>query len=70
MYDFVSFPLLNRYGCYKGTLDRIESAEGSLGDFSRGYEWYGINVTGDGGIIAREWAPAAEGLYLWGDFSE
>ncbi|XP_013380522.1 1,4-alpha-glucan-branching enzyme isoform X2 [Lingula anatina] len=58
-----------RYGCFQKTLENIERTEGSIGNFSKGYEWYGIHPTQDGGIVMREWAPAAQAMYLRGDFN-
>ena len=39
----------------------------SLSDFANGYEYFGFHPA-DGGWYYREWAPAAEKLYLTGDF--
>lgn len=49
---------------------RIESHEGGLDAFSKAYKFYGIHIQPDNSVIAREWAPGAEQLYLTGDFSE
>ena len=48
----------------------LEEHEGGLDAFSRGYEKFGLKRTEDGGVIYREWAPGAEGVFLTGDFSE
>ncbi|MBQ2676839.1 MAG: alpha amylase C-terminal domain-containing protein [Clostridia bacterium] len=40
----------------------------SLVDFANGYEYFGIHPTKDGWVY-REWAPAAEKMYLTGDFN-
>lgn len=37
--------------------------------FTRGYEKFGFNVTPDGTIVYREWAPNALRAYLIGDFN-
>ena len=42
---------------------------GSLVDFANGYEFFGIHRT-ENGWVYREWAPAAEKMYLTGDFNE
>lgn len=41
---------------------------GLLGDFTKGYEYFGLNRV-EGGLIYREWAPAAHRLSLVGDFN-
>lgn len=40
----------------------------SLYDFANGSQYFGIHRTSDGWVY-REWAPAAEALYLMGDFN-
>lgn len=40
----------------------------SLTDFANGYEYFGFHPTEDGWVY-REWAPAAEAMYLTGDFN-
>ncbi len=42
--------------------------KGSLVDFANGYEFFGIHRT-ENGWVYREWAPAAEKMYLTGDFN-
>ena len=42
----------------------------SLSDISNGYLYYGFHKSGDGkSWVYREWAPAADALYLIGDFN-
>jgi 1,4-alpha-glucan branching enzyme len=41
--------------------------DGSLSDFANGHKYFGFHQE-DGGWYYREWAPAAEKLYLTGDF--
>ncbi len=40
----------------------------SLGDFANAHRWYGFHRQ-DGGWVYREWAPAADQLFLTGDFN-
>ncbi len=40
----------------------------SLADFANGYNYFGFHRT-DSGWVYREWAPAAEKMYLTGDFN-
>ncbi len=42
---------------------------GKLVDFANGYEYFGFHRT-DSGWVYREWAPAAEAMYLTGDFND
>ena len=42
---------------------------GSLSDFANAHEYYGFHHTDDGWVY-REWAPAADGVYLMGDFND
>ena len=39
-----------------------------LSEFANAHEYYGFHNTGDGWVY-REWAPAADGVYLMGDFN-
>ena len=49
----------------------IEEAEpGGMNAFTRSYERYGIHVLPDNSLYCREWCPAAEQLYMYGEFSK
>ena len=39
-----------------------------LADFANGYQYFGFHRTQDGWVY-REWAPAAEAMFLTGDFN-
>ena len=65
----IVFFIVNRYKCLSKLKDDIEKNEGGVEKFTRGYEKFGINRTPEG-LVYREWAPAACGVYLTGDFSE
>ena len=41
---------------------------GRLSDFANAHEYYGFHHTAEGWVY-REWAPAADALYLMGDFN-
>ena len=41
----------------------------SLSEFANGYQYYGFHRTKSGWVY-REWAPAAEEMYLTGDFND
>lgn len=58
-----------RYGCFQDVIRHIDSTEGGIEKFSRGYESFGLHRTPDNGICMKEWAPGAEGLYLRGEFN-
>ncbi len=45
----------------------VLAPDGSLADFANGHLYYGFHKAPDGWFY-REWAPAAEKLYLTGDF--
>ena len=40
----------------------------TLSDFANGHHYFGFHRTGDGWVY-REWAPAADAVYLTGDFN-
>ena len=42
---------------------------GNLSDFANAHKYYGFHHTLDGWVY-REWAPAADALYLMGDFND
>jgi len=60
--------VLRRRERYLSKRAEIESNEGSLEEFSRGYERFGLNKS-PGGIEYREWAPGARAVWLTGDFN-
>ncbi len=49
---------------------KLELTQGKSGlsDFANGYEYFGFHRTDDGWVY-REWAPAAEKMFLTGDFN-
>ncbi|KAJ8625678.1 hypothetical protein MRB53_034208 [Persea americana] len=57
-----------RTGKYVDQKKLIEKHEGSLEEFSQGYLKFGFNRE-EGGIVYREWAPAAQEAQLIGDFN-
>ncbi|XP_064635389.1 1,4-alpha-glucan-branching enzyme-like [Lineus longissimus] len=58
-----------RYGCMESMWSDIEKNEGSVDNFTKGYEFFGYHRTDDGGVVWREWAPGADGVFLFGDFN-
>lgn len=64
--------LRHRYANYQAALQRLLDAFGTLDKLTRGHEYFGLNRGRHGahdGVWYREWAPAAEGLSLIGDFN-
>ena len=53
---------------YKQTKKSLVGGRGNLVDFANGYKYYGFHKESDGWVY-REWAPAAEDMYLCGDFN-
>lgn len=66
----VSISVHHRHGLVQDWIKRIDDAEGGLDSFSKAYTYYGLHMQPDNSVIAREWAPGAQQLYLTGDFSE
>ena len=52
---------------YRNKLAQLTGPEQTLADFANGHHFFGFHRS-DRGWIYREWAPAAEKLYLTGDF--
>ena len=52
---------------YRKTRDALTEG-GSLSDFANAHSYYGFHHTAEGWIY-REWAPAADALYLTGEFN-
>jgi len=57
-----------RMNRYKGIRQQLLGTDGSFREFASGHQFYGFHRT-ENGWIYREWAPAAEALYLTGDFN-
>ena len=53
---------------YERTREKLVGKNGSLSDFANAHNYYGFHKV-DTGWVYREWAPAAEALYLIGDFN-
>ncbi len=55
-----------RMECYQNKRRELIARDGSLVDFANGHEYFGFHKTNEGWYY-REWAPAAEEVYLTGD---
>ena len=53
---------------YKNKKDELVGENGNLCDFANGHEYFGFHKTNDGWYY-REWAPAADEIFLTGDFN-
>ncbi|KAK3909486.1 1,4-alpha-glucan-branching enzyme [Frankliniella fusca] len=58
-----------RYAVFKDYIEKVNSSDGSLEKFTKGYDYFGIHVNSDNSVTAREWAPGAQQVYLVGDFN-
>lgn len=59
-----------RYDLLQKQLFQLEEAEGGFDQFTRSYRSFGVQRLPDNGLFFKEWAPAAEALFLTGDFSK
>ncbi len=57
-----------RMDLYKTKKCELVGKRGSLVDFADGYKYFGFHRT-DNGWVYREWAPAADAMFLTGDFN-
>ena len=58
-----------RMDFYKNKRSELLGDTESIVEFANGYKYFGFHRT-KGGWVYREWAPAAEELYLTGDFNK
>lgn len=57
-----------RVNLFKKKKKQLVGMGGKLTDFANGHKFFGFHRTSDGWVY-REWAPAAEAMYLTGDFN-
>lgn len=61
----------DRHQRFQQRLEQIQKQYSSLYDFAGGHKYLGFNYDPDKEILTyREWAPAADGLFLSGDFND
>ncbi len=58
-----------RMARYRDKREQLLQGHSSLKDFANAHNWYGFHRLKDGWVY-REWAPAADQLYLTGDFND
>ena len=54
---------------YARKREELVGKGGNLRDFANGHEYFGFHKT-EGGWYYREWAPAADEVFLTGDFTD
>ncbi|XP_034404328.1 1,4-alpha-glucan-branching enzyme [Cyclopterus lumpus] len=59
-----------RYELLQKQLFQLEETEGGFDRFTRSYKTFGVQRQPDDSLFFTEWAPAAEALFLTGDFNE
>ena len=57
-----------RMDLFKAKRKELVGSRGSLVEFADGYKYFGFHRTVSGWVY-REWAPAADAMYLTGDFN-
>ncbi|KAJ4936035.1 hypothetical protein JOQ06_017559 [Pogonophryne albipinna] len=58
-----------RYEQLQKQLSKLEETEGGFDQFTQSYKTFGVQRQPDNSLHFREWAPAAEALFLTGDFN-
>ncbi|KAL0117578.1 hypothetical protein PUN28_010409 [Cardiocondyla obscurior] len=58
-----------RYAIFKDYAEKIETGDGDLKQFTTAYKNFGIHIQDDNSVIAREWAPGAQEVFLTGEFN-
>ncbi|XP_017884300.1 1,4-alpha-glucan-branching enzyme [Ceratina calcarata] len=58
-----------RYALFKDYTEKVEAGDNDLDKFSKSYETFGIHVKEDNSVVATEWAPGAQELFLTGEFN-
>jgi 1,4-alpha-glucan branching enzyme len=59
-----------RYGLFQAYLKKINNDETSFDKFTKSYETYGMHVDSLNNVNILEWVPAAQNVYVYGDFSK
>lgn len=55
---------------FKDYVEKLEAGDGDLKQFTTAYKNFGIHIQGDNSVVAKEWAPGAQEVFLTGDFSK
>ena len=67
--SYLLYNLFHRYGEFDKLRKEICSKEGGLSKFSLAFKTFGIHFNEDNSVSCKEWAPGANQLFLYGDFS-
>ena len=59
-----------RYGNFEDFLHRMDKVEGGIKEMARGYDYFGCHVEEENVFVCRQWAPAAQEMWLMGDFND
>lgn len=62
--------MVERYDMLRKQVLLLEEAEGGVDQFTRSYRSFGVQRLPDNSLFFKEWAPAAEALFLTGEFSK
>ncbi|MBY5958639.1 alpha amylase C-terminal domain-containing protein [Membranicola marinus] len=63
--------IVDRVHRFQGALKAIQERSGSIVNFARNHEYFGIHFDAErNGWVYREWAPAAHQLCFFGDFND
>eukprot|EP00794_Sanderia_malayensis_P016943 gene16943-18650_t len=57
-----------RFSVLDSVIDGINKHEGGIENFTKAYTRYGLNRVANG-TMCREWAPGANGVFLFGEFN-
>lgn len=58
-----------RYAIFKDYVEKIETGDEDLKQFTTAYKHFGIHIQDDNSVVAKEWAPGAQEVFLTGDFT-
>ena len=59
-----------RYGNFEDFLHRMDKVEGGIKEMAKGYDYFGCHVEEENVFVCRQWAPAAQEMWLMGDFND
>lgn len=59
-----------RYGNFEDFLKRMEEVEGGIEKMAESYKTMGCHVDKDNNFICTQWIPAAQEVWLYGDFNQ
>ena len=48
----------------------MNEVEGGIKEMAKGYDYFGCHVEEENVFVCRQWAPAAQEMWLMGDFND